>query len=142
MQQYTISDLIDRAYAQLKTIYQKYEKKIFIKPEIKSHNRKTYITNFVKYCESINREPEKVKKFLEKDMGTTASIVSESSLNDDDTGLKFLTTFKMHVVMNSITNYMKEYVLCKLCKSGNTEIKKTGKVISICCGNCRANNSV
>jgi translation initiation factor 2 subunit 2 len=133
--------LIDRAYNQLKE-YKNNDKKIFIKPEIVSHNRKTYITNFIKYCESINRDSEKVRIFLEKDLGTNASIVSENSINDDKSGLKFSTIFKTPIIMTSITNYMKEYVLCKLCKSGNTEIKRINKITFVCCNSCKAETSV
>jgi len=141
MQTLTTSQLIDRAYVLLRE-NKNNDKKIFVKPEITSHNRKTYITNFIKYCESINREPEKVRIFLEKDLGTTASIVSENSLNDEKSGLRFATTFKAPVVMSSITNYMKEYVLCRLCKSGNTEIKKIDKISFVCCNSCKANTAI
>jgi translation initiation factor 2 subunit 2 len=141
MQTYTTSELINRAYFKLKEL-QKTTKKTFIKPEITFHNRKTYIINFIKYCESINREPEKVKNFLEKDMGAMASIVSQNSLNDEKSGLKFSSSFKNQIVMNSITNYMKEYVLCKLCKSGDTEINKIDKITYLCCNNCKSNNAI
>jgi len=141
MQTLTTSQLIDRAYVSLKENKNNI-KKVFVKPEIKSHNRKTFIINFIKYCESINREPEKVKNFLEKELGTTSSIVSENSLDNEKSGLRFSSTFKVTVVMSSITNYMKEYVLCKLCKSGNTEIKKIDKITFVCCNNCKANTAI
>lgn len=140
MQIFTTSELIDRAYVMLRE-NKINDKKIFVKPEIISHNRKTYITNFIKYCESIDRVPEQVRKFLEKDLGTTASIVSENSLNDEKSGLRFATTFKTPVTMTAITNYMKEFVLCKLCKSGNTDIKKIDKITFICCNSCKANTA-
>jgi translation initiation factor 2 subunit 2 len=133
---------IDRAYNKLKIINNSNNKKIFIKPEILTHNRKTYIVNFIKYCDSINRDKEIVKKFLEKDMGALSSIISDNCFDEDTIGLKFTTIFKTQIVMNSITNYMKEYVLCKLCKSGNTDIKKIEKISYICCNNCKANNAI
>ena len=139
---HTIDELINRAYWQLKTEFSHQEKKVFVKPEIISHNRRTYITNFIKYCESIEREPETVKKFLEKDMGTSSSIVSENSLATEKSGLKFSTTFRQQVVMTSITNYMKIYVLCKICRSGCTEIIKKDKILFVCCRNCKADNAV
>ena len=141
MQTFTTNELIDRAYVFLKE-NKNNDKKVFIKPEVVFHNRKTYITNFIKYCESMDRDPEKVRKFLEKDMGTTASIVSENSLDDEKSGLKFSTSFRAPVVMMSITNYMKEYVLCKLCKSGNTDIKKIDKITFVCCNSCKGNTAI
>lgn len=137
----TTSQLINRAYVLLKE-NKNNEKKHFIKPHIISHNRKTYISNFIKYCDSINRDQEKVKNFLEKDLGTNSSIVSENSLGDEKSGLKFTTTFRLPVIMSSITNYMKEYVLCKSCKSGNTQIKKIDKITYVCCNSCKANTAI
>ena len=62
---YNIDYLINRAYADITKLKQK-TKSTFIKPEIISHNRKTYITNFIKFCESIDRDPNIVKKYLQK----------------------------------------------------------------------------
>lgn len=128
-------ELIDRAYSKLKT----QQKKMFAKPEIITYNRKTYIINFIDYCASIDRDPEKVKNFLEKDMSASASIMNDNSLNNEKSGLKFSTNFKNQLVMASITNYMKEYVLCQSCKSGNTEINRINKITYIDCNDCKAN---
>jgi translation initiation factor 2 subunit 2 len=139
---YSTSQLVDRAYIKLKALSSSSDKRAFCKPEIIKHNRKSYITNFIKFCDSINREPEYVKKFIDTYMNSTTSIISDNNMNDDKSGLKFNNIFKPDLIMNSITNYMKEYVLCNLCKSGNTQIKKRDRISYICCNNCKADRAI
>ena len=133
--------LINRAYTKLKNINND-NKKIFCKPEIINHNRKSYISNFIKFCDSINRNPEDVKKFIDNDMSTLTSIINDNNMDDEKSGLKFNNMYRATIIMTSITNYMKQNVLCSLCKSGNTEIKKINKITYICCNNCKADKSI
>lgn len=138
---YTTQILLDRAYNLLKK--ETKNKKAFIKPEISNINKKSYITNFMTFCNSINREPEHVKKFLIKDMNTDISFIQEGNIDsDENTGLKFNNLFKSNQIMNSITNYMKSYVLCELCKSGETNIVKIDRINYIQCDSCKANKAI
>lgn len=137
--------LIDRAYVELKK--DKKQKKGFIKPEILNHNRKSYVSNFIKFCNSINRDPEDVRKFINKDMGVDVSFISENNLDNIDnnlsnrTGLKFNNMYKQAHILNCITNYMKQFVICEICKSGDTEIKKIDRINFICCNSCKGQRS-
>ena len=139
---FTTSELIDRSYMQLKSIMGKSDKKAFCKPIIINHNRKSYITNFISFCNSINRESEQVKKFFENDMNAITSLMSDNNINEEVSGLKFNSMYKKDLIMNSITNYMKEYVICSLCKSGNTEIKKIDRVNYLKCNNCKGDKAI
>lgn len=143
---FTTEQLIDRAYDKLNEINQinkkNKQKKSFVKPEIVNHNRKSYITNFTKFCDSINRDIESVKKFINKDMNTITSIMGDNIMDDETTGLKFNMTYKSSQIMNCITNYMKTYVLCELCKSGNTEILKIDRISYISCDSCKSRKAI
>jgi translation initiation factor 2 beta subunit (eIF-2beta)/eIF-5 len=109
---YTTEQLLDRGYNKLKLLNSQNNKKAFCKPEIINHNRKSYITNFIKFCD------------------------------DEKSGLKFNMMFKKDIIMNTVTGYMKEYVLCSLCKSGNTEIKKIDRINFLKCNNCKADKAI
>lgn len=136
-----ITYLIKRAYTLLKQ--EQKQKKSFVKPEITNHNRKSYISNFIKFCDSINREPEELRKFINKEMSVDVSFISENNLDDNNiSGLKFNNQFKQIHIMNCITNYMKQYVICELCRSGNTEIKKIDRITFICCSSCKGEHSI
>jgi hypothetical protein len=141
--EFTIEQLINRAYDKLDIIYKKEhkQKKAFVKPEIINHNRKSYITNFTKFCNSINRDTEMVRKFISTYMNTETSLMGENNF-DDVTGLKFNAIYKISLIMNCITNFMKTYVLCELCKSGNTEIKKIERITYILCDNCKSQKAI
>lgn len=134
--------LIDRAYTELKK--EKKQKKAFVKPEIVNHNRKSYISNFIKFCDSINRESEDVRKFINKDMNVDVSFINENNLDDTNnkTGIKFNAMYRQTHIMNCITNYMKQYVICEICKSGDTEIKKIDKINFIQCISCKGHKAI
>ena len=142
--EFTTEQLLDRAYDKLQQIHkqEQKQKKSFIKPEIINHNRKSYITNFTKFCASINRDVESVKKFINKDMNAETSVMGDNNLDDETTGLKFNMTYKSSHIMNCITNYMKEYVLCGLCKSGNTEILRIDRITYISCDSCKSQKAI
>lgn len=137
---YDIDYLINRAYSEITKLKQK-TKSAFIKPEIISHNRKTYITNFIKFCESIDRDSNIVKKYLEKELSVQTSIVGESNLTDEKSGLKIDVQLKATNVLNVISSFMKEYVLCKNCK-GSTKIEKRDKITYNVCSNCKSEYTV
>lgn len=141
---FTTDHLLDRAYDKLQKIQKEKnkQKKSFVKPEIVNHNRKSYITNFTKFCASINRDLESVRKFINKDMNADTSIMGDNNFDDETSGLKFNITYKSSQIMNCITNYMKEYVLCELCKSGNTEILKIDRIIYISCDSCKSQKAI
>lgn len=140
--EYTTSKLIDRAYSKLKSIMNKSEKKAFCKPIVINHNRKSYITNFIAFCNSVNRDVDHVKKYIESDMNAITSLMSDNNINEETSGLKFNSMYKKDLIMNSVTNYMKECVLCVLCKSGNTEIKKIDRINYLKCNNCKADKAL
>jgi translation initiation factor 2 subunit 2 len=138
---YTTPKLLDRAYTLLKK--ENKNKKAFVKPQMANINRKSYITNFIMFCSSINREPDHVMKFLIKDMNTDISLIREGNIGSDEyTGLKFNNLFRSNQIMNSITNYMKTYVLCELCKSGETNIVKIDRINYIQCDSCKAHKAL
>ena len=141
-QQYLdLTYLIKRAYTSLKQ--EKKQKKSFIKPEIINHNRKSYITNFNKFCDSINRDTEDVRKFINKEMNVDVSFISENNLDENNkSGLKFSNCYKQTQIMNCITNYMKQYVLCEICRSGETEIKKIDRINYMNCNSCKGHRAI
>ena len=137
---YTIDYLVDRAYDIINKTKQK-KKTNFVKPEIINHNRKTYITNFIKFCESIDRDPHQIKKFLEKELSIQTSLIGESNLADDKSGLKIDVNLRANAILNCIMGYMKEYVMCKYCKSA-TNIEKRDKLTYMKCQTCLSEMSI
>ena len=140
MTTYTSEYMINRAYDIINKVKQK-KKNNFIKPEIINHNRKTYITNFTKFSESIDREPLIIKKYLEKELSIITSLIGENNLDDEKSGLKIDTYIKPNAVLNIIMTFMKEYILCKYCKNA-TLIEKRDKFTYMKCQNCKSEVSI
>ena len=138
---FTTIELLDNAYDVLNK--NKKTKKVFIRPEIVNHNRKSYITNYINLCESLGRDVEHFRKFINTEMSTDTSIIKENNLNNGDgTGLKFNGMFRTNQIMDAITNYIRQYVLCELCKSGYTELIKNDRLTFISCNSCKSNKSI
>ncbi len=137
----TTSELLDRAYAELHK--NKLPKKIFVRPEVVNHNRKSYITNYIKLCDSLGRDIEHFRKFINKEMSIDTAIIKENNLDDGEgTGLKFNGMFRQNQIMDAITNYIKLYVLCESCRSGHTELTKIDRITYISCNSCKSNKSI
>jgi translation initiation factor 2 beta subunit (eIF-2beta)/eIF-5 len=134
-------DLLNRAYTELHK--SKLPKKVFVRPEIIIHNRKSYITNYISLCESLDRDVEHFRKFIETEMSTDTAIIKENNLDDSDgTGLKLNGMFRSNQILDMITNYIKTFVLCDLCKSGHTKLIKIDRITYISCNSCKSNKAI
>jgi len=137
----TTFDLLDRAYTELNK--NKLPKKIFVRPELANHNRKSYITNYIKLCDSLGRDVEHFRKFVNTELSIDTSIIKENNLDDGEgTGLKINGMFKQNQIMDVITNYIKQYVICESCRSGHTDIIKIDRISYISCKACKSNKSI
>ena len=138
---FTTMDLIVRAYEDLNK--NKKVKKVFVQPEIVNHNRKSYITNYINLCNSLDRDIEHFRKFINTEMSIDTAIIKENALDDGcGTGLKFNGMFRTTQIMDVITNYIRQYVLCESCKSGHTELVKIDRITFISCNSCKSNKAL
>ena len=132
---YSLDFMIERAYDELKQREKK--RTTFIQPEIKNHNRKTYIINFKIFCEKINRSPEFVSRFLTKELNIQTSY-NPLDVNE----LKIDTILKHSNIQTALTTLIKTYVVCLNCKSGNTDIKKVNRINYLICKDCNSEKSI
>lgn len=128
-QDYTIPYLVDRLYAELKNYNSTNKKLTLNKPDIKSANKRTFITNFKAICAKLNRNSDDVKSYFEKELCTQISI-------NQDGGLVITGVFKQMGIMKVLDSYIKEYVTCKECKSCDTEIIKENRITFLKCNKC------
>jgi translation initiation factor 2 subunit 2 len=133
---YSLDYMIDRAYNELK----KHDKKkvSFIQPEVKIHNRKTYITNFKLFCEKLNRSQDLVNKYLVKELNCQTSF-NNSELNES---LKIDNIIRQNVIHSILTSFIKTYIICINCKSGNTQINKINRLYYLVCSDCNSSSSI
>lgn len=126
---YTTTYLVDKLYMELKNYNSTNKKLTLNKPDIKSANKRTYISNFRTLCTKLNRDIDDVKTYFEKELCTTITI-------NQDGALVITGMFKQIGIMKVLDSYIKEYVTCKECKSCDTEIIKENRITFLKCGKC------
>lgn len=104
-------------------------------PKSYKKNKKTIWENFEKNCQSINRSMDHVMAFILAEYGCTGSIDGKNQLNINGKYLDkhFENTFK---------KYISEYVVCKTCKSLNTEFIKDNRLQFMKCHDCKSEKQI
>jgi translation initiation factor 2 subunit 2 len=127
---YTKDFLVKRAYEILSKLEKKKNK--FIEPNIVIKDKKTYITNFEEFCNSINRDKNIVKMYIDKETNIQSSFIG------DFNQLKIDSLLRQPHLKNIITIFIKLYILCQECKSSNTNIIKKNRSSFTYCNMCKS----
>ena len=128
---YTDEYLLNRLFGKLDAPN---KPKAVLMPQIDRKNRKTQFVNFTAFCESIKRDEQTIKKFIEMELNTTSSVLPSGGLLIDRMD-KTTTEGEMQIML---MRYMTEFILCheKKCKSNNTQIVKDGRITYLVCNQC------
>ena len=126
---YSTDDLVKRAYSILNA---REKKKIkLIPPEVIIKDKKTIITNFDTFCQSINRDRNIVKNYLDKETNFSSSFFG------DTYQIKIDTVLKGPYVKNILTVFIKSYVICADCKSYDTHLIRQKRNTYTQCNTCK-----
>lgn len=129
MNTYPTDFLIDRLYTELEYLLKSDTKISVEKPQVSSANKKTFISNFRNICSKLNRTEEDIRLFFEKELNTNVTI-------NQDGALVITGIFKQPGIIHVMTNYIKEYVSCKECKSCDTNLIKENRILFLKCNKC------
>jgi translation initiation factor 2 subunit 2 len=91
--------------------------------------KKTCFVNFGEICTLMRRTQKHVLAFMMSELGTTASL-------DANSQLIIKGRFQIKQIENVLRNYIKEYVLCKTCKSQSTTLAKDTRLFFLQCDKC------
>lgn len=135
---YEYSELLGRIMGMLNPDIS--ERKAFrMKPPevVMDGTKKVVLVNFPDICTAMNRHPDHVLSFMLAEMGTSGSL-------DGTSRVTFKGRFKPKQIESIIRQYVKEYVLCKLCKSADTKLNKdqATRLYFMVCNTCGASRSV
>jgi translation initiation factor 2 beta subunit (eIF-2beta)/eIF-5 len=129
---YDVKELIDRAYTKLNEIKEENQKLKLPKMVVINKDHKTFLKDFEKICEAINRTTDEVKQFFYEELG--GSI--ECSVNE----AKSLVIKKIikppSKIKVGIYKYISLYVKCPQCNSYKTFVTKKRKNKYINCKSC------
>jgi translation initiation factor 2 subunit 2 len=126
--------LLDRAYKELPSKVEVYERWAVPKPVMMQQGRRTVIVNFKEIADELRREPDHLLKFLSGEMATLA--------NFDGARAIFKGRFRVDTVRNLLEVYTNRYVLCPVCGRPDTRITRERRIWFLECEACGAKSSI
>lgn len=127
--------LLDQAYEKVKQIGSSNSNR-FETPKIQGHyeGKKTILTNFSQIASYLRRKPEHFMKYLLKELAASGHKESD----------RLILNIKVpsSKINQKISDYVKEFVICKECKKPDTELIKQDRLMFIHCLACGAKHSV
>lgn len=125
---------LDRLYAKLPRTLSTKERFEVPDPQILILGNRTFIKNFKALSEGLNRSEQHLLRFLAKELATAGSL-------EGDQGV-FQGKFNFTVMKRLLDDYIKEYVICPVCRSPDTRLIKEEKFRFLTCEACGAKSSV
>lgn len=107
-------------------------------PEVaRDGNKKTVFVNVQVIAHVLQRNPEHLIQYLFAELGTSGSI-------DGEKRLIIKGRYQAKNIESVLRRYIQEYVICKTCKSMNTELRResTNRLHFIVCKACGSTKSV
>ena len=130
MDLYDYDKLLERAYKKIPDNVKKSSRFEIPKVKIRIESKNTFITNFSKIINVLNRDARHFLGIFLKKAGTMGEIRGQQ--------LFLKSVYKEQVLNRLIENYTKNYVLCDVCNKPDTEIQREGKKPYLKCAACGA----
>lgn len=126
--------LLERAYENIPENVKKLSRFEIPKVQIRIESKNTYIINFNRIINTLNRDRRHFLGIFLKKAGTMGEIRGQQ--------LFLKGTYKVQVLNRLIEQYSKAYVLCKICNKPDTEIQREGKKEFLKCTACGAREEI
>ena len=133
---YSQKELLERVFKKMENVSKK-NFSMKVRPEIKRQNRKTFILNFIIFSDSINRDKNHIKSYIDKELKTSSSI-------NDDGMLIINNTYNESDILKLLTRYAQTYIICRepSCNSGDTIITKENSIVYLACNSCKSQKAI
>lgn len=128
-------DSLDRALAETPEINDSVDRFQVPDPTIRSEGNATIYENFQETYDRLNRDRNHLLKFLQTELGTSASI-------DDRERARFTGDFKQSRVADAIDEYVESFVTCSECESPDTRLVEERGATVLKCDACGALSAV
>jgi len=122
--------LLDRAYEKIPENVKQSSRFEIPRVNLRIESKNTFITNFNKIINTLNRDARHFLGIFLKTAGTMGEIRGQQ--------LFMKGIYKEQVLNRLIENYTKMYVLCDVCNKPDTDIQREGKKLFLKCGACGA----
>ncbi|HDJ96581.1 MAG TPA: translation initiation factor IF-2 subunit beta [Candidatus Aenigmarchaeota archaeon] len=95
---------------------------------------KTIINNFKEIVDALRRDKKHVAKFLFKELATPGTI--------EERRLILQTKLQRGIIEKKIEDYVKEFVICKVCGKPDTHLERERRITFLKCEACGAKEPV
>jgi translation initiation factor 2 subunit 2 len=128
--------MLDLAYLMIPSVASKHKRLEVPKPQSRIMGRRgpTVMFNFKEVCETLNRDPHDVLRFLSKEMATAGTMAGSR--------VTFKGMFESEALKRLIDHYVRDFVICPVCRSLDTRIAKEKRLKFRICDACGAKSSV
>jgi len=123
-------NILDRAYEKIPENVKQSSRFEIPRVNLRIESKNTFITNFNKIINTLNRDARHFLGIFLKTAGTMGEIRGQQ--------LFMKGIYKEQVLNRLIENYTKMYVLCDVCNKPDTDIQREGKKLFLKCGACGA----
>ena len=130
MDLYEYDKLLEKAYEKIPENVKKSSRFEIPKVAIRIESKNSFIVNFSKIMNTLNRDARHFLGIFLKKAGTMGEIRGQQ--------LFLKGRYKEQVLNRLIETYTKTYVLCDVCNKPDTEIQREGKKMFLKCGACGA----
>jgi len=128
------SKMLDEAYSKLPPSVFEHKRFEVPRPSITISGSRTIFHNFKEICDTINRDPNHVLKYLSKEMATAAAMEGSRVI--------FQGRFERDTFERLIKRYVEQYVMCPICRRPDTKIIKEKRLYFLECEACGARSPV
>ncbi len=106
-------------------------------PRVRGHiqGNRTVITNFLQIANTLRRDPQRLLKFILKELATPGDLKKSGSLI-------LGTKVSSQRINEKIKQYVDEYVICKECGRPDTSIEEEGDAAFLKCHACGAKKGI
>lgn len=127
-------DLLEKAYDKIPDDVKQSSRFEIPSVEVRYEGKNTYITNFNKILNTLNRDKKHFVGIFLKTAGTMGEIRGNQ--------LFLKSRYKSHVLDRLIREYAKKYVVCDVCNKPDTHIVKEGRKEYLKCTACGARTEI
>ncbi len=132
--EYDYDKLLGRAQEDLPEEISSHER--FTVPDVDAliEGNTTIVKNFEDIADKINREPQKLLKFLLRELGTAGEM--------EENRVVFKGKINPNEIEEKLEDYIEKYVLCSECGRPDTHLVKEDRVTLIKCDACGAHRPI
>lgn len=131
---YTYEQMLERAWKLLPSEVKEHKRFVIPKAICVSVGNRTYIQNFQSICETINREPRHVLRYMLKELATAGNL--------EDGRAMLQRRLSPQIIDETIRKYVKNYVICGECGKPDTRLVRERRFTFLVCEACGARFSV